>query len=72
MNEGLLKTRPMVSYDCEGEYCQKPVDALSGSAYYRDGKFYCGACFKKLPDHMKYPDYCPAPMQKELAGTGNI
>lgn len=69
MNEGLLKTRPMVTYNCEGGHCQNPVDALHGSAYLRNGKFYCGACFKQLPDWMKYPDVFPAPVQKELVCT---
>lgn len=59
----------MVSYNCEGEHCQNPINALSGSAYLRNGKFYCGQCFKKLPDWMKYPDFIPAPQQKELVNT---
>lgn len=66
MNEILLKTKPLVTYNCEGEHCQNPVNALEGSAYLRNGKFYCGACFKNLPDWMKYPDFYPAPTQKEL------
>jgi hypothetical protein len=69
MNEGLLKTRPMTLYDCEGAHCQNPINALSGTAYLRSGKFYCGQCFKGLPNWMKYPDYYPAPVQKELVCT---
>lgn len=65
-NPELLKTKPMLTYDCDGDYCENQIDALHGSAYLREGKFYCGKCFNKLPGWMKYPDYFSAPSQPKL------